>query len=729
MTSPNTNPVRQPLSRIFAPRHVAVIGASDRPGSVGHAIVNNLQMFPGTCSFVNPRQREVCGRPAYPSIAAVPGPVDMAVISVPAAGVPQVIHDCAAAGVGGAVVISAGFREVGAEGLELERRMVEAARATGLRIVGPNCLGVMVPPARLNATFANDMAQPGHVAFLSQSGALCTAVLDWSWQENVRFSAFVSVGAMADVGWGDLLSYFGTDPHTRSIVCYMESIGDARQFMAAAREVSRTKPIVVLKVGRTEAGARAAVSHTGALTGSDAVVDAAFRRAGVLRVNRIEELFDMAEMLSKQPLPRGPRLAIVTNAGGPAALAADTLVGIGGVVPPLALESLSTLNRELPPQWSHGNPIDVLGDAGPERYARAVEVAAADPNTDGVLVILTPQAMTDPLKIAQCVRPVAGLAGKPILASWMGGASVIAGETVLNEAGIPTLKYPDRAASAFGLMWRHSDNLRVLHEASTPTPATLPPVQRDRAASLLATVQAAGRTLLTEAESKAVLAAYGLPVVPTEAVFSEEDAVRCAEKTGFPVVLKVLSHLVTHKAAVGGVKLDLRDSDAVRAAWRDIRETAERASRGAFLGVTVQPMVPRAGHELIVGCHVDPQFGPVLLLGAGGRDVEVFRDTAIGLPPLNTPLARRLVAQTRLGAALLSREEANMDAIIAWVVRFSQLIVDQPRIAELDVNPLLVSPAGVLALDARVVLHAAGVTDEALPRPVLPGGGSAGGPA
>ena len=709
---------RARLDHIFAPESIAVIGASEKTGTVGHALVENLRCFKGATYYVNPNQRQLLGATSFASITDIRQPVDLAVIAVPASVVPQTIRDCAKARVGGVVIISAGFKECGPAGAALENDVLTEARHGGLRIVGPNCLGVMMPHSCLNATFAANMAAPGNVAFLSQSGALCTAVLDWSLQENVGFSAFVSVGSMLDVGWGDLLTYFGDDPHTKSIVCYMESIGDARSFLSAAREVALTKPIIVLKVGRTSAGTKAAVSHTGALTGSDAVVDAALRRVGALRVANIEELFDMAEVLAKQPRPRGPRLAIVTNAGGPAALAADALVAGGGAIAELSTTSSDSLNRLLPPHWSHGNPIDVLGDATPERFAKAVEIAMADPGTDGALVVLTPQAMTDASTTAERLRAFANTRNKPILASWMGGAAVQGGEAILNSAGIPTFTYPDRAARAFELMWRHTENLRLLYE--TPTLCRDIPACDAQAFGTVETMihkaRLAGRTLLTEVESKQILEAYGIRSVETHVAFTEEDAVHRAEQLGFPVVLKLFSETLTHKSDVGGIQLNLCDSDAVRRAWKAIHDSvAEKAGKQHFLGVSVERMIKATGFELILGSSVDPQFGPVLLFGAGGQFVHVFNDAVIGLPPLNTTLAHRLIEQTRVNAALRGlrgQPGVNLDLLAETLVRFSQLVAEQRWIAEIDINPLLASAERIMALDARIVLHNVGEESE-----------------
>lgn len=710
----------KPLDTIFAPKSIAVIGASEKAGSVGRALAENLQLFKGSTFLVNPNHKEILHARTFGDVAALPEQVDLAVIATPAPTVPGIVGDCAKAGISGAIIISAGFKERGPAGERLEEQVLAAARRGKLRLIGPNCLGIMTPHTQLNATFAQGMAKPGSVAFISQSGALCTAVLDWSLHENVGFSAFVSVGSMLDIGWGDLITYFGDDPRTKSIVCYMESVGDARSFLSAAREVALSKPVIVLKVGHTEAAAKAAASHTGALAGRDAVLEAAFRRAGVLRVNSIEELFDMAEVLAKQPRPRGPRLAIITNAGGPGALATDALVSSGGQLAPLASETCEALSRFLPPHWSHGNPIDILGDASAVHYAKAAGLAAHDPATDGLLVVLTPQAMTEATATAEGLQAFAKLDGKPFLASWMGGAAVEGGEAILNEVGIPTFKYPDRAARAFALMWQYSERLRALYQTPAWPSETTGPVKRNAAEDIIGAVRSAGRTLLTETESKQVLDAYGITTVRTHTAFAEDEAVERAEALGYPVVLKLLSETLTHKTDVGGVELDLGDATAVRHAWRRIRKSVcEKAGAQAFLGVTVQPMIKRDGYELILGSSIDPQFGPVLLFGLGGQLVEVLKDSALGLPPLNTTLARRLMEQTRIYTALQGvrgRAAVDLDNLAQLLVRFSQLISEQPRISEVDINPLLVSPQQMLALDARIVLHPPGTRDDQLPR-------------
>ena len=715
---------RPALEMMLAPRSVAVIGATETEGSVGRTLMENLKAgnFGGTLIPVNPRRRRVFGITAFPRISAAQHAVDLAVVATPAPTVPALIGECVEAGVKGAIIISAGFEECGQAGRELEKQVLKELRGSKMRIIGPNCLGVMRPRIALNATFAADMALPGSVGFISQSVGLSTAILDWGLREKVGFSAFVSVGSMLDVNWGDLIYYLGDDPSTKSIVIYMESIGNARSFLSAAREVALTKPIIVIKVGRSEAASKAAASHTGSLTGNDEVLDAAFRRVGVLRVNTIPELFNMAEVLAKQPRPRTPRLVIVTNAGGPAALATDMLVTGGGQIAQLSRESFDAFNKLLPAHGSRTNPVDLLGDAGAERYAKALEIVSKDPNNDGVLVILTPQAMTEPTATAEQLKRFAKFNGKPILASWMGGDQVRVGEEILNNAGIPTFPYPDTAMRAFAYMWRYADNLRSLYE----TPAVGADsdnqfAKRFQVAKIIRTARRGKRTLLTEVESKEILAAYGISVVETHIAFSEEEAVKLAESIGSSVVLKAYSATITHKADVGGVKLNLRGAGAVRRAYRQIQLAVTKHNRGEdFLGVTVEPMIAVDGCELILGSSLDPQFGPVLLFGAGGPLVEVFKDRALALPPLNATLARRVIEQTRIFAALKGvrgRGPADLAALDQLLVRFSQLVAEQRWIKEIDINPLVASASGLIALDARMVLHSAEAREDELPRP------------
>jgi acetyltransferase len=709
---PERHMEKQSLEALFTPETVAVIGATDRLGAVGRTVLQNLldPAFHGRVYPVNPQRSEVLGAKAYKSIGEVPEAVDLVVLATPAITIPGLIGECVAAKAKSAVVISAGFKERGAAGAALEQQIWERLCHSSMRLIGPNCLGVMNPVIGLNATFAKDAPKAGSVAFLSQSGALLTAILDWSHREEVGFSAIVSTGSMLDVGWGDLIYHFGDDPHTKSILLYMESVGDARSFLSAAREVALTKPIIVIKAGRSEAASKAAASHTGALTGSDEVLDAAFRRCGVLRVQNIADLFYMAEVLGKQPRPKGPRLTILTNAGGPGVLATDALVANGGELAKLSETTLQKLDEFLPEHWSHGNPVDVLGDADSDRYAKAIEIAAQDPNSDGLLVVLAPQGMTNPTEIAERLKPYANSSGKPLLASWMGGTSIAAGEAVLNNGGVPTFPFPDTAARAFTYMWRYTENLRSLYQTPSPSEGSeLDNSARAGVERILHDTRQSGRLLLNEFESKQVLSLYGIPTVETRIARSEDEAVKQAAEIGFPVVLKIFSDTITHKTDVGGVKLNLRDESAVREAYEFIRSAVtEKAGANHFGGVTVQPMVKLDGYELILGSSVDSQFGPVLLFGSGGQLVEVYKDRALGLPPLNRTLAERLMEQTQIFKALKGvrgRKPVDLAALESLLVRFSQLVIEQSSIAEIDINPLIASPERMLALDARVVLH------------------------
>ena len=717
---------RPALECLFTPKSVAVIGATDREGSVGRTVLEKLRnpAFHGRIYPVNPNHSEILGLPAFSRIGDIPEEIDLAVIVTPAQTVPGIVGECVDARVRAAVVISAGFKERGEQGAALEREMQKHLLRGSMRLIGPNCLGVMNPALGLNATFADDIALPGNVAFLSQSGALLTAILDWSFAEKVGFSGVVSTGSMLDVSWGDLIDYFGDDPATGSILLYMESVGDARSFLSAAREVALRKPIIVIKAGRTLAASKAASSHTGALTGSDEVFDAALRRCGVLRVSSVSDLFYMAEVLSKQPRPRGPKLMILTNAGGPGVIATDRLLSVGGELAPLSDSTVESLNALLPPHWSHGNPIDILGDAGPDRYSKALEIAASDPNSDGLLAILAPQGMSDPARVAESLKAHAKIHGKPVLASWMGGKAVAEGIAILNTANIPTFSYPDTAARAFTYMWKYTYNLRGIYE----TPALSDPADafgqaQSRASLFIEKIRAGGRTILTEAESKLVLSMYGIPAVDTRAAANASEAVDCARAIGFPVALKLNSETITHKSDVGGVKLGLQNEDEVAKAFREIESSVfQKCGPGNFLGVTVQPMVKANGYELILGSTVDAQFGPVLLFGSGGQLVEVYRDHALALPPLNSTLATRLMEQTRIYRALQGirgRPAIDLPALETALVRFSRLIVEQRWIQEADINPLVASAQGVLALDARIILQDLSVRQDRIPRSAI----------
>lgn len=701
----------QPLDAFFAPKAVAVIGAKDDVGSVGRTMMANLLSghFGGEIYPVNPKRTEVLGKKCYPDVISIPAKVDLAVIITPASTVPSVLEECAESGVKAVIIISAGFKELGPQGLELENKTLSIAAKHGIRIIGPNCLGVMNPVYGLNATFAKGMALPGNIAFISQSGAMCTAVLDWSFEERVGFSSFVSIGSMADVDWGDLINYLGAQPSTQSILIYMETIGDPRSFLSAAREIALEKPIIVIKPGRSSQAALAAASHTGSLAGSDEVFDAALERVGVLRVNSISELFSMAAVLAKQPKPKGPKLALVTNAGGPAVLATDATVISGAELAVLHPKTISTLNQFLPPAWSHGNPVDILGDAKPDRYSKTIEVLIKDENIDGILVILSPQDVTDPMGTAECLRLYGKGTTKPILASWMGAASVRPGSELLNKSGIPSYAYPDEAAWAFATMWKYTDHLKTLYEVPALRNTDIDDDARNEVKEIIDNARKEKRTLLNEYESKKILALYKIPCVETVIAKTAEEAVEAARRMGFPLVVKLFSHTITHKTEVGGVKLNLKSEKEVENAFHEILESVtKKAGKEHFKGVTVQRMVSRDGYEIILGSSTDPQFGPILLFGTGGQLVEVYKDSSLGLPPLNTNLARQMMEKTKIYDALKGvrgRKPTDMALLERILVYFSQLVVEHKWIKECDINPLLVNHDNIIALDARILLH------------------------
>ncbi len=713
------------LAAFLPPRRVAVIGASERPGSVGRAVLENLSEGAAKVVPVNPRHTQVLGIPAYPSVRDLSPAPDLAVIATPAPTVPGIVEECAESGVKAALILSAGFKETGPAGKEREERMVATARARGMRLIGPNCLGLMLPHARFNATFAAKAALPGSIAFLSQSGAVGTAILDWSLQEKIGFSAFFSLGSMADVDWGDVLFFLADDPRTRSVVLYMESIGDPASFLSAARAMGRQKPIVVLKVGRTKAAAQAALSHTGSLAGSDEALDAAFRRVGVIRAQTVEELFSLAEALGGNARPAGPRLSILTNAGGAGVLATDALLLSGGELAPLSEQTRQELDRVLPPSWSRNDPVDILGDADADRYRQAAELLTQETQSDGMLVLLCPQAMTEPTRTAELLCEAVKDYGKPVLAAWMGGEAVEEGRAAFHRAGIPCFGYPEAPARAFSLIWQHRRNLELLYE--TPRlqvdPETLGEAIR-RSEEILGRAEREDRVLLDEWESKEILRAFGIPVIATRLAETEEEAVAQARALGFPVAVKLRSHKLSHKSDIGGVRLGLGEETSVRDAFREIRAAvAAHSGADAFLGVTVQAMAAGRGIELILGSAADAQLGPLLVFGAGGIFVDLLQDRATGLPPLNTTSARRMIEGTRVARALRGMrgippvDEAALEEIL---IRFSALTLALPRIREIDINPLLASGGGqITALDARMVLFPCRVPARDLPRPAI----------
>ena len=703
-------PIRN-LDRIFAAKSVAIIGASPRPASVGNTVLQNLAHgdFGGTVYAVNPKHKTIEGTPCFGSVSELPELVDLAVVCTPASSVPDIVRQCGEAGILGLVILSAGFREASPEGVLLEAEIDRVAKQfNGLRIVGPNCLGIMAPHISLNASFASDLPPKGHVAFISQSGALCTAVLDWAIQEHVGFSHFVSVGNMLDVGMADLIDYFAIDNRTKSIIMYIESINESREFMSAARAFTRTKPIIAYKAGRFAESAKAAASHTGAMAGVDSVYEAAMARAGIVRVFEVDDLFDCAELLASQKPPSGPRLAILTNAGGPGVMATDALLDCQGKLAGLSDDTIQKLSEQLPLAWSHGNPVDILGDAPPRRFASAVEIVLADKEVDGVLVVLSPQAMTDPTGAAKAVINSARHSQQPVLAAWMGGGKVRAGIELLNAAGIPTYSSPEKGVRAFMHLVSYARNRETLYETPREVPLEFP-LDRGKLRAVFDTILSEGRDVLSETTSKALLEAYEIPVTQTFVARSKTDAIEYAARVGYPVALKVFSPDITHKTDVGGVELNLANAEDVASAFDRIQSQAQQRRPDAQIdGVTVQRMlVEPSGRELIVGAKRDPVFGMVLLVGAGGTNVELFHDRALELPPLSERLARRMLETLHSWPLLQGyrgRPGVNLERLVEVLMRLSYLVADYPEIIELDVNPLLATPDDVIALDARIVL-------------------------
>jgi acetyltransferase len=703
------------LDFLFKPKSVALIGASKRPGSVGALVARNLfrSGFDGPVMPVNPKHGAIEGVLTYPDVASLPLVPDLAVISTPPDAVPGIITELAGRGTKAAVVISAGFGESGeVRGGELRQAMLDAGRHQLMRIVGPNCLGIMVPAIGLNASFGHLDPLPGRLAFVAQSGAVVTSVIDWATARAIGFSHLVSLGDMVDVDFGDMLDYLANDSGTRAILLYIETITQARKFMSAGRAAARMKPVIVVKAGRHAESARAAASHTGALAGADAVYDTAFRRAGMLRVYRLEELFDAVQTLATARPPRGDRLAIVTNGGGAGVMATDALIDLGGHLAELAPETIARLDGVLPPTWSHGNPVDIVGDAPASRYAAALDIVMQDEGIDGVVVLNCPTAVTSPRDAARAVAEVVERRKEPpVLTSWLGDRAALEGRQLFAERKIPTYDTPEDAVGAFMQMVAYQRNQATLME--TP-PSLSEELEPDTAGvqAIIARVLAEGRSWLSEIEGKEVLAAYGVPVAPTRLATTPKEAAALAAEIGGPVALKIVSPDILHKSDAGGVALELIGPAHVEQAAAGMLERVAAATLGARLvGFSVQPMIRRPGaYELIVGVTTDRQFGPMLLFGHGGTAVEVINDRALALPPLNLRLARELMSRTRIHRLLegyRGQQPANLDAIASTLIRISQLVIDFAEIEELDVNPLLADGYGVIALDVRVRVSAA----------------------
>ena len=699
------------LDSLFDPASIVVIGASERPASVGATVWRNLTGggFSGPVYPVNPKHSHLGDHTVYARVADLPQVPELAVICTPPATVPGLVRDLAALGTRAAIILTAGLTA------EQKQATQDAARPHLLRLLGPNCIGLLAPHARLNASFAHIGAQPGELAFVSQSGALVTAMLDWADAQQIGFSHFVSLGEHMDVDFGDMLDYLATDVHTRAILLYIESIESPRKFMSAARAAARNKPVIVIKSGRSALGQKAAASHTGALAGSDAVYNAAISRAGMLRVNTLNELFLAAEMLTRCRATAGEALTILTNGGGAGVMAADSAEWIGVPLAQLGEPTIATLDTLLPPNWSHGNPVDIIGDAPVERYVKALEVLAAAPEAGTILFIHAPTAIVPSANIARALVPVArpatGVTPR-LLSCWLGGHAVQEARDLFKQAGIASFETPESAVRAFAMLQAYTHNQTELMEAPPSQSTQLIP---DRAAvqAIVREALANGQEMLTEPQAKAVLDAYRIPVVATRTVPPDvEQAAAEATRIGFPVVIKILSEQISHKSDVGGVALNLDSADEVREAARVMLARVKMLRPDAVVdGFTVQGMVRRQHvQEVIVGATIDKVFGPIILFGQGGTAVEVMADRAVALPPLNVPLARALVSRTRISRLLKGWRDtppANEEALLSVLLAVSQLLTDIPELAELDINPLLVNHEGAIALDARVRLSAA----------------------
>ncbi len=698
------------LNSIFKPKRIALIGVPADPNTVGGLTLRNLVGggFQGVVYPVNPKHEAVLGISCFPSVKSLPKTPDLAVITTNANAVPGIVEECGQAGIKGIIIMSAGFKEIGAEGKELEDKVKEIVKKYQIRVIGPNCLGIIIPGQKLNISFANSMPNKGSVAFISQSGALCTAVLDWAMGENIGFSYFVSIGNTMDVGFGDLIDYFGQDANTKSIVLYVESISFAQEFVTAARAFARKKPIIVYKAGRFPESAKAAASHTGAMASEDAIYDALFRRAGVARVYNLGNIFDFTDFIGRKRIPKGPNLAIVTNAGGPGVIAIDSLIARGGRLAVLAEETLAKLNENLPTFWSHNNPVDVLGDARPERIAKATEIVLNDSNVDAVLVIITPQAMTKPTETASAIIELAEGTSKPILATWLGGKSMRESRNLFNNSGIAAYQTPEQAIRAFMTLVDYSKNMEALFETPKEVPVSFH-YDRNTLRERFVNEVFPKRKILSLADSKALINAYGIESTRPVLVSSPDEAATEAQNIGYPVVLKIDSPDLAHKSEVGGVVLNIDNEDMLRVAYHSMLEKANRKMPGINItGVTVQKMINITDSvELILGIKKDPIFGTVFLIGMGGIEAELLQDQRLEFPPLNESLASQMIESLKIYPLLKGYRGSapkNIDKLIEVMIRLSYLAADYPEIEELDINPLIVTTDDVVALDAHVVI-------------------------
>jgi len=705
------------LDKIFNSRRIAVIGASDRVDSVGAKLLRNLigVGYKGVVYPVNPFRPTVQGITAYPNIKKIPRKVDLAIIATPAHTVPQIIEECGTAGVSGVIIVSAGFKEAGEEGKAIEKQILEYKNRYNMRIIGPNSLGVMRPGIKLNATFANKTAKPGKIAFISQSAALCTWVLDWASEAHVGFSAVASVGSMLDVDFGDLIDYFGTDTQTTSIVLYIESIENARKFMSAARGFARAKPIVVVKAGRFRESAKAALCHTGAVCGEDAVYDAAFRRAGVVRVEAIADLFNCAETLAMQPNPKGPKLTIITNAGGPGIMATDFLIAKDGKLSPLSRETIRALKSVLPSYCSVLNPIDILEEATADRFRKVMEICFKDPNSDGFLIIYTPQGAADPIETAKIIVELAKKTKKPVLTSLMGENGCWKARRTLRKNGIPAFTTPEQAVSTFMHMYSYTKNSEILYE--TPEELSVELSIPTFLKEVLRKASKDGRKILSLPESLRFLEVYKIPTIKTLVAKTLKEAVTVASQLEYPVVLKALSPQITHKSKAGVIVLNVWSPAQVETFFKELAERVKKYEPEAeFQGVAIQPMVQKKGCEILIGSKKDPHFGSVIVFGIGGVAVELLKDVSMGFPPLNQVLSRRLMEKATIHKLLDSSEYSVCAKLLEEIlVRFSQLVIDFPEIKEIDINPIIVSESDAVAVDARIVIDTEAILQKTLP--------------
>jgi len=700
------------LTPLFTPESVALFGASDRTDSVGGVVFKNLLTsgFKGRIYAINPKRDEVQGEKAYSSLNDFEELVDLVVVATPASSIPGIVEACGERGVRMMLILSAGFRETGAEGRRLEDRVTQLVRRYGIRLMGPNCLGIIRPDKGLNITFANNSAKPGNLAFVSQSGAICTAILDWAEQNDIGFSAVVSTGIGADLGFGDYLDYLVSDPQTKAILLYIEGINNSRRFMSSLRAAARIKPVIALKVGRHAAGAEASMSHTGALVGSDETFSAALARSGVLRVDTVGQLFAAAKALSSSHY-RSPseRLVIITNGGGPGVMAADRATDRGIELSTLSSATMTALDGVLPGVWSHNNPVDIIGDAPPERYQQALDICLKDEGVDGAIVILTPQAMTRPTAVAEAVIKSAGYSKKPVMTSWMGGSQVTAARELFNKARVPDFRTLENAVDAYSYLARYNQNQRLLLQ----TPARLTGGQEapdtEGARLIIEAVLTEQRKILTEPESMAVLNAFRIPTVRNGVAHSANEALIIAESIGFPIAMKVHSTDISHKSDAGGVRLNINSAQEVRGAYRQLLEqVALKVPDAKIAGVTVEKMYRSSnGRELMVGIIRDPVFGPVISFGSGGTSVEIMEDSAISLPPLNHRLTMDLINRTRVSKMLgqfRNMPAVDMSRLVDVLRSVSSIACELPWIQEMDINPLIVDENGVVAVDARIVV-------------------------